>query len=64
MIRRVTEKLGKSPMNKRLNYVLLDCGHDIFSSARLRVGSLIDCDKCETDRLATDSGLPPAAVKP
>ncbi len=41
MRRKVTQKLGKSPMNKRVNYVLLDCGHDLFSAARLRVGSAI-----------------------
>lgn len=51
MRRKVIGKLGKSPMNSRVNLVLLDCGHELFSAARLRVGSAINCDKCDIGKL-------------
>lgn len=37
---------GVSPMNPRVKWALLDCGHDIFRQRKPRVGATVVCDEC------------------
>lgn len=43
--RRVT-RTGVSPMNRKVKWAELDCGHEVFRTRRPRVGATIVCDKC------------------
>ena len=37
---------GVSPMNPRVKWAGLDCGHTVFRQRRPRVGATVVCEKC------------------
>lgn len=39
-------RTGVSPMNPRVKWAELDCGHDIFRQRKPKIGALIVCEKC------------------
>lgn len=45
-------RAGVSPMNPRVKWAELECGHDVFRQRKPRIGALIVCEKC---------GIEPAA---
>lgn len=44
---RIVVRTGVSPMNPRVKWAELSCGHDVFMLRRPRVGSRVACDKCQ-----------------
>ena len=44
-VRRVV-RTGVSPMNPKVEWAQLDCGHDVYLYRKPRIGALIVCDKC------------------
>lgn len=61
-------RTGVSPMNPRVKWAELSCGHDVYRPRRPRIGALVTCDKCPTDRQVQqevqDSAGPTAPVEP
>lgn len=43
---RTVTRTGVSPMNPKVKYAQLDCGHDIYRLRRPRVGSTVVCEMC------------------
>lgn len=39
-------RTGVSPMNPKVKWAELECGHDAFVLRKPRVGQLLACDKC------------------
>lgn len=39
-------RTGVSPMNPKVKWAELDCGHDVYRSRRPRIGATIVCEKC------------------
>lgn len=39
-------RTGVSPMNPKVKWAQLDCGHDVYRYRKPRIGSTIVCDKC------------------
>lgn len=37
---------GVSPMNPKVKWAQLDCGHDVFRQRKPRIGALIVCEQC------------------
>lgn len=46
MAKQQVQRNGVSPMNPRVKWALLACGHDWFGQRKPRVGSLVECSKC------------------
>jgi hypothetical protein len=51
MVRRAVVRTGVSPMNPKVKYAELECGHDIYRTRKPHVGALMPCDECHLDRL-------------
>lgn len=43
---RYVVRTGVSPMNPRVKWAQLDCGHDVYRWRRPSVGAVIVCNKC------------------
>jgi hypothetical protein len=42
---------GVSPMNPKVKWAQLSCGHDVYRYRKPRIGATVVCDKCsEKDR--------------
>lgn len=39
-------RTGVSPMNPKVKWAELNCGHDVFRTRKPRIGALIVCDQC------------------
>ena len=39
-------RTGVSPMNPKMKWAELSCGHDVYRLRRPRVGSTIVCERC------------------
>ena len=39
-------RVGVSPLNPKVKWAQLDCGHDVYRYRKPRIGSTIVCDKC------------------
>jgi hypothetical protein len=40
---------GSSPMNPKVKWAQLSCGHEIWRGRRPRIGATILCEKCRKD---------------
>lgn len=45
-------KAGVSPMNPKVKWAQLDCGHDVFRQRKPRIGALIVCERCRDKIMA------------
>jgi DNA-directed RNA polymerase subunit RPC12/RpoP len=57
----VTERVvrnGVSPMNPRVKYSQLACGHDVYGPRKLRLDSLQRCDECSSKENAKAAMTP------
>lgn len=41
-------RTGVSPMNPRVKWAELNCGHEVFRTRKPRIGATVVCDKCAT----------------
>lgn len=39
-------RTGVSPMNPKVKWAALECGHDVYRNRKPRLGALVLCDKC------------------
>ena len=39
-------RTGVSPMNPKVKWAELDCGHDVYRSRKPRIGAVIVCERC------------------
>lgn len=39
-------RTGVSPMNPKVKWAQLTCGHDVYRLRRPRIGAILVCDKC------------------
>ena len=39
-------RTGVSPMNPKVKWAELECGHDVFRPRKPRIGALVVCEKC------------------
>jgi hypothetical protein len=46
-------RTGVSPMNPKVKWAQLDCGHDVYRQRKPRIGALIVCEQC-SDKLKAD----------
>jgi hypothetical protein len=37
---------GVSPMNPKVKWAQLDCGHDVYCKRRPRLGATLICERC------------------
>ena len=44
---------GRSPMNPKVRWVQLECGHDVYVSPGKRIGKHLVCHKCTALRRET-----------
>lgn len=44
--KRTVVRTGLSPMNPKVKYAELACGHDVFLLRKPKVGTQVACDKC------------------
>lgn len=42
-------RAGVSPMNPKVKWAQLECGHDVYRLRKPRIGALLVCDKCRAD---------------
>lgn len=47
---RTVVRTGVSPMNPKVKWAELSCGHDVFRLRKPRVGARIVCDKCAKEQ--------------
>ncbi len=47
MIRKTIVRIDKSPMNPTVKVAQLECGHDVYVNRTPRIGSLVDCERCD-----------------
>ena len=45
---RTIVRTGISPMNPKVKWAELDCGHDIYQLRKPRIGATVACVKCST----------------
>ncbi len=43
---RTVVRAGVSPMNPKVKWAQLDCGHDVYRQRKPRVGATIICEEC------------------
>ena len=58
-IERTVVRVDKSPLNKRIKIVELDCGHDYYlhpPSLAPRIGLPVACEKCKSRANGNDAG--------
>ena len=39
-------RTGVSPMNPKMKWCELDCGHDVYRTRKPRIGATVICGKC------------------
>ena len=39
-------RTGVSPMNPKVKWAELNCGHDVFRTRKPRIGAIIICEQC------------------
>lgn len=39
-------RTGVSPMNPKVKWAQLDCGHDIYRARKPRIGATVVCERC------------------
>lgn len=39
-------RVGVSPMNPKVKWAELDCGHEVWRKRKPRIGAIIVCEKC------------------
>jgi hypothetical protein len=39
-------RVGVSPMNPKVKWAELDCGHDVYRNRKPRIGATIVCERC------------------
>jgi hypothetical protein len=39
-------RTGVSPMNPKVKWAELSCGHDVFRARRPKVGAIVVCEQC------------------
>ena len=42
-------RVGVSPMNPKVKWAELSCGHDVYRTRKPRIGAVVVCDKCSED---------------
>ena len=42
-------RTGVSPMNPRVKWAELTCGHTVFRNRRPRIGATVVCEKCSEE---------------
>jgi hypothetical protein len=47
---RAVVRTGVSPMNPRVKWAELACGHDLFVPRKPRIGAMVRCPKCLATR--------------
>ena len=43
---RYVVRTGVSPMNPKVKWAELSCGHDVYRTRKPRIGATVVCDKC------------------
>lgn len=43
---RTVVQTGVSPMNPKVKWSALDCGHEVFGPRKKPIGAVIKCEKC------------------
>lgn len=43
-------RTGVSPMNPKVKWAELSCGHDVYRQRRPRIGATVVCEKCSEGR--------------
>jgi hypothetical protein len=42
-------RTGVSPMNPKVKWAELDCGHDVYRTRKPRLGALVVCVQCSSE---------------
>ncbi len=40
-------RVGVSPMNPKVKWAALECGHEVWSNRKRTVGKFVVCEKCK-----------------
>lgn len=47
---RTVVRTGVSPMNPKVKYAELSCGHDVWRRQKPKIGATIVCEKCAQEK--------------
>lgn len=50
MVKREVLRSGVSPMNPKVKWAELDCGHTVYTARKQKVGAVVWCHKCSPER--------------